>query len=247
MKGQLKKFGFLTSVTLVLAAAPGIAAAQQATLYEIVENMDVVKLSPPQCQEYPGECHRVSNWTAQGTADRDSPFCPGYLLPEGVDSCTITAFGTDDIELNTFSGKVWANIVAVANLDNTVDGPEGAVYTGQITGVISFRQPPTADLKKTKMLLGPAVPLIYVTDGKFYPDQVPTIRTSPGAPPAGNPALFNSTFRLPFAVAQNGARERVVRGKKAYYLGDNGSLIAVDRLDESALGFPLLRAEVFFQ
>jgi hypothetical protein len=241
MKGKFKYLGLLASTTLALVAGlPGFASAQQATLYEIVENLDLVKLQTTG--------HRVSNWTAQGTADKDSAFCPGSLLPEGVTTCTITAFGTDDIDLATFTGTVWANVVAVANLDNTVDGPEGALFTGQITGDISF-PPVQADLGKRKALMGPAVPLISVTNGKFFPDAVPTVRTSPPpvVPTTGEAARFDSTFRLPFAVGHTGGREKPEHGKKAYYLSDTGSLIALDRVDEFALGFALLRAEVYFK
>jgi hypothetical protein len=80
-----------------MAGLPGVAAAQmRAVLYEIVETLGLTLL--------PG--HRVSNWTAQGTAEAGSPFCPAALLPPGVPSCTITAFGMDAIDLSTFVGSV---------------------------------------------------------------------------------------------------------------------------------------------
>jgi hypothetical protein len=176
----------------------------------------------------------------------------------GVPYCTITAFGMDDIDLDLLTtdfivGTVWANIVAVANQDNVVDAPEVAAFSGQITGDIivlqpDFSLPVVPDLGKKKSLLGPALPLIYVINGKFFPDAVPTIRVSPPSPlpSSGDTASFGSTFRLPFRVGENGVPEKPERGKKAYYLADDGSLIKVDKQDEFALGFPLLRAEVFF-
>lgn len=230
-----------------VAGFPGLAIAQQAVLYEIVENLDTVTLLTTN--------HRISNWTAQGTAEAGSPFCP---LPPGAPSCTITAFGMDDIDVNDLSptfltGTVWANIVAVVNGDNEVDAAEVAFFSGQITGDITVfppgGSPPVApDLGKKKSVLGPSLPLIYVINGKFFPDGPPTIRTSPPAvPPGGIPgAEFASTFRLPFKVGENGALAKPERGKNAYYLGDDGSLIKVDKQDEFAQGFPLLRAEVFF-
>jgi hypothetical protein len=242
MKGKLKFLGLLASLTLLLVAGtPGLASAQQATLYEIVENMDVVKLQTTG--------HRVSNWTAQGTAAAGSPFCPVAVLPPGASSCTITAFGMDDIDVTTFIGTVWANIGATANLDNIVDGPEVPLFTGQITGKITIMPTVEADLHKNKSLMGPAVPLIYVRNGKFFPDAVPVVRTSPPAklPKVGDTARFDSTFRLPFTLGQDGKREKVQRGQKAFYLADDGSLIKVDKQDEYALGFALLRAEVFFK
>jgi hypothetical protein len=250
MKGKsLKQSRLLAPLTLALVAGvPGLAAAQQAKLYEIVENLDVVEF------QQSGGTHRVSNWSAQGSADVGSPFCPPAVVPPGVTSCTITAFGRDEINLTTFSGTVWANVVAVANLDNVVDGPEGGVFSGQITGNISFLPPAGGgpvqpDLGKKKSLLGPSVPLIYVTDGKFFADTFPVIREClPSMLPTGKPtAKFGSTFRLPFIVDNNGKHETPQHGKNAFYLADDGSLIKVDRQEEFALDFPLLRAEVFFK
>jgi hypothetical protein len=234
----LKSLGLLIALSFaMMAGVPAVASAQQAVLYEIVENLDTVHLQTT------GE--RVSYWTAQGTAQGGSPFCPAAL---GVPTCTITAFGTDAINLTTFAGTVWANVVAVANLDNAVDAPEAAVFSGQITGSITVFPIVEPDLAKKKALLGPALPLIYITGGKFFADRVPTIRTSPPRRlPSGSPtATFESTFRLPFKVTPEGKRETPERGKTAYYLDDDGSLIKVDKQDEFALGFPLLRGEVFF-
>jgi hypothetical protein len=242
MKSKVKCVGVLASLALALVAGlPGLATAQQAVLYEIVENLDTVKFATTGI--------RVSHWTAQGTADAGSPFCPA--LPPGVPSCTITAFGRDEINLGTLTGAVWANIVAVVNGDNVVDAPEAAAFSGQITGNITVFPPDGSpvepDLGKKKSLLGPLLPLIYVTDGKFFPDTLPTIRTSPADLPAGTgSASFTSTFRLPFKVGKDGVPAKPERGKNAYYLADDGSLIKVDKQDEFALGFPLLRAEVFF-
>jgi hypothetical protein len=246
MNGNGKRGRLLVSLGVVLMVGlPGVAAAQvRAVLYEIVENLDLTLL--------PG--HRVSNWTAQGTTEAASPFCPAALLPPGVPSCTITAFGMDAIDLSTFVGTVWANVGMVANLDNIVDGTEGVAFTGQITGDITIFPPAggglvAPDLNKNKQVLGPLLPLIYVTNGKFFPDASPAIRTSPPSPlpSSGATAHFDSTFRLPFKVGKTGVPQTPERGQSAYYLGDDGSLIRVHRQNEFALGFPLLRAEVFFK
>jgi hypothetical protein len=245
MSGRLK----LSLPGALLLALPGLstpAAAQPAVLYEIVENLDGTKLAAG---------HRVSNWTAQGSAQAGSPFCPLQT------SCTITAFGTDDIDLTgqVPTGKVWANIVAVGNFDNPTDGPEYAMFSGQLTGNLSIFSPDgsfvTADFGKNKTFLGPMIPLIFVQDGKFWADPQPTIRTAPLVDAAGNyvvpptppTSTFHGTFRLPFNVGKTGAKERAERGRNAYYLADDGGLIKVDKQDEFSQGFPLLRAEVFFQ
>jgi hypothetical protein len=250
-----KYLGLLASTFLTLAAAlPGVATADQpeAILYEVIENLDTAALVTTG--------HRISFWTAQGTAQAGSPFCPlavAAALP-GAAACTITAFGMDHIDLSRLEtsvvvGNVWANIVAVVNPveDNPVDGPEAAAFSGQITGDIQIAPTTTLssvtpELGKNKSLLGPALPLIYVTNGKFFADARPTVRTQPGDPPMGVPATFDATFRLPFKVTKMG-RVKPERGTNAYYLADNGSLIKVDRQDEFAMGFPLLRAEVFFR
>jgi hypothetical protein len=68
-------------------------------------------------------------------------------------------------------------------------------------------------------------------------------------PSADATATFESTFRLPFNVVNVGETPTPVppeKGRNAFYLGDDGNLIKVDKEDEFALGFPLLRGEVFF-
>jgi hypothetical protein len=241
MTNALHCVGILAALSFVLmAGVPTIASGQEAVLYEIVENLDTVHLQAT------GE--RVSYWTAQGTAQGGSPFCPAAL---SVPTCTITAFGTDSINLTTFAGTVWANVVAVANLDNVVDAPEAAVFSGQITGTITIFPIVELNLGKKKALLGPALPLIYITGGHFFPDALPTVRTSQPSPlpSADATATFESTFRLPFNVVNVGETPTPVppeKGRKAFYLGDDGNLIKVDKEDEFALGFPLLRGEVFF-
>jgi hypothetical protein len=255
MKTQAKYSASLASLVMLGAATlvavlPAQAAAQaHAVLYELVENLDTVALT--------NTGHRISYWTAQGTAQAGTPFCP---LPVGSPPCTITAFGMDDIDVNPNSptyltGRVWANIAAVANPieDNPVDGAEAVFRSGQITGAITIFPPSggatlAPELGKKKKALGPALPLLYVTEGKFFLDQQPTVRTTPPVDlPTGDPtATFDSTFRLPFKVGKQGP-EPAERGKNAFYLADDGSLVKVDKQDEVALGFPLLRAEVRFK
>jgi len=244
MSGKLKLSFPVSLSLLVLAGLSTPAAAQPAVLYEIVENIDAQKTM--------ATGHRVSNWTAQGTAQANTAFCPVQT------SCTITAFGSDDIG-PTGTGWVWANIVAVANFDNPTDGPEFPVFSGQITGDVTIFAPNgglvMANLNKNKTVLGPMFPLIYVQNGKFYADSSATVRTAPQFDSAGNfvppsgpvSATFHSTFRLPFNIGKTGGRERPEVGRNAYYLADNGGHIKVDKQDEFALGFPLLRAEVVFE
>ena len=233
---ELKYLGAFAALALVLVTglpAPAAAAAPQAVLYEFVENLDEVVLFTTGVRE--------SHWTAQGTAEHDTALCP---FPT---TCTITAFGMDSINLSTGSGTVWANIAVVANDDNVVDGPEGVRFTGQVTGNITIFPMVTPHLHKHRVAFGPALYILHGTDGKFFPDAIPTIRTSPPSPlpTDGATANLTSTFRLPFQVAKNGAHVKPERGKNAFYLADDGSLIKVDKQTEFALGFALLRAEIF--
>jgi len=104
------------------------------------------------------------------------------------------------------------------------------------------------ELGKHKKALGPALFLIYITNGKFFPDQYATVRTSPPSvlPTVGATATFESTFRLPFNVTGSGKASAPQRGRAAFYLAADGSLIRLDRQNEFSQGFPLLRGEVFF-
>lgn len=251
MTDKVRCVGLLASLWFVLAAVlPGPAVAQQAVLYEVVENLDTVQLQTTGV--------RTSYWTAQGYAAVGSPFCPAEVVPVGTNYCTITAFGSDSIDTAKLTtdyvvGQIWANVVTVANLDNSVDGAEVAVFSGQITGDVTVLQPnglppvvPNLG-KKKKTVLGPGLPIIYIVNGKFFPDPYPIVRVQPPATPPteGHTAAFTSTFRLPFALTSVGTRTKPEVGRTAYYLNDDGSLVTV-RAREHAMGFALLRGEVSF-
>ena len=53
------------------------------------------------------------------------------------------------------------------------------------------------------------------------------------------------TFRLPFSVSQAGQREKVSRGRDAFYLDDQGRLDRVKH-DEQSLGVPTVKLEINF-
>jgi hypothetical protein len=240
---MLRTLTLLVCLPLVLVAWPTPAPAQDSVLYEIVENLDLPLL------ESTGV--RVSYWTAQGWARAGSPFCPEAALARvrsKAKSCSVTAFGTDSIDPATLGGTVWANIASVVNCDNPVDAAECVVLTGQMEGRLSLIPfdgvPVVPDLGKRWQILGPTVPLIYVA-GTFAPDDVVTLRQSPpDSPPPPGPFKLRATFRLPFQISKIGRPVPAGPGR-AFYLDDDGSLIRLHR-DESALGVPVLRAEVTF-
>lgn len=231
----------LLAVLVPLGAASAGEAATQAVFYEIMENLT---------QDLTATTPRLSHWAAQGTAVAGSPFCPKQLISElkkmklvsgTPTSCTITGFGNDAID-PTFTGTVAVpDFAVVINTDNVVDAPERVVMTGSITGklvIVPFGPGGvTPDLNRKKAVLGPSVPLILVQDGVFTPDPFFGVSLPP--------SCFTGTFRLPFQVTSAGQRTEPVRDGKAFYLGDDGSLIKV-RPEEFAFGFPMLRAEVTF-
>jgi hypothetical protein len=232
----------LTALAAVLGAgsSPAAPAGPHAVFYEVVENLT---------EESP---HRVSHWAAQGTAAVGSPFCPTELIQALLrrrlisrtpDSCVITAFGMDDIDLATGTGEVTVlDFATVINGDNVVDGPERVVLTGTLAARLTLVPfgplGVVPDIRGRSSTIGPAVPLIRVTDGVFTPDPFFGIQLPP--------VNFSGTFRLPFKVEDGGRLQRPTRDHPAYYLGDDGRLIEVQP-DEFTFGFPMLRAEVTFE
>ena len=149
-----------------------LASAQQVFLNETVENVKPAGLP----------VLRISHWTAQGTAQVGSPFCPADKVTAAgasqATSCSVTAFGMDVIDQSGAQLPViWANIAAVANCDNVVKAPGCPILTGQIGGILNeflcfpgFPCDGAAGLGDKKQFLGPALPIIGVI-GKFFPDK----------------------------------------------------------------------------
>jgi hypothetical protein len=129
MHSGLRVVAAITLFTGLALSGAKPVAAQQAVLYELVENVDLPELMATGV--------RVSYWTAQGTAQAGSPFCPAAALARlarKATGCTVTAFGMDSINLATLAGTVWANLASVVNCDNSMDAAEGVVMTGQMQG-----------------------------------------------------------------------------------------------------------------
>jgi hypothetical protein len=231
--------GLARDLIPVAHVLPPTPAGPDAVLYEVMENLT---------QAPTATTPRVSHWAAQGTAVAGSPACPNELLAQllalhllsGIPaSCTITAFGSDAIELTGRGTVQVPDFATVINADNLVDGPEGVVMTATITGdlrVIPFDPSGViGELTAKKAMLGPSVPLIRV-QGLFSP-------TLFGVPLT--PSCFTGTFRLPFRVSSVGKPDKPVHGQRAFYLGDDGNLIRVPP-EAFAFGFPMLRVDVTF-
>jgi len=159
------------ALALLLAGGPSLASAQQVFLNETVENVKPAGLP----------VLRVSHWTAQGSAQVGSPFCPSAQLAAAgasqATACSVTAFGMDIIDMSGAQLPViWANIAAVANCDNVVKAPGCPILTGQIGGILNefvcfpgFPCAGTTPLGDKKQFLGPSLPIIGVV-GQFFPD-----------------------------------------------------------------------------
>ena len=222
-----------------------------ARLYEVTENMSLDDLGAPTT--------RTATAALQGTAQLGSPLCPAELvnllarapkdgglglLTSADKPCTITAIGSDEVDLATGAGSLEGGFAVVINLDNITDAPEFVVMTGQFKGnmqvlVDMSANPPTQ------------LPLIALTDGTFEPQFVLGEKIQPGVPIFGldpatfAPASFSGVFRLPFALDRRGKRMRPHPTRDAFYLGDRGQLIKV-KPEEWSLGFPTVLVEIEF-
>lgn len=247
----------LLSLLFMALVSPLAAAAQDrhtvrkvdATLYEVTENMSLDDLSNPS--------FRTATAALQGTARFGTPLCPADLvrlllsiglLPKQDKTCTITAFGNDEVNTVTGAGTLTGippagGFAVVINLDNTTDAPEFVVMTGQFEGAMQV-------LADTSVSPPRQLPLIAITGGTFTPMDVLGVPVAQlevfGLDPAKfGPVNFTGVFRLPFTVDRRGKRWRARHGQEAVYLGDRGQLIRV-KPDERSLGFPTVRVEIDF-
>jgi len=219
-----------------------------AKLYEVTENMSLDDLAAPTL--------RTAIASLQGTAKLGSPLCPVDLvhllhslglLTKAEKPCTITAVGSDEVNLTEGTGALMGHppgggFAVVVNLDNPTDAPEFVVMTGTFEGLMQV----AVDTSTTPPQ---KLPLIYLTNGKFTPTEVLGFPISAigmiGLDPAKyGPVGFTGVFRLPFTVDRYGWH-RPQASKEAFYLGDQGQLIKV-KPDERSLGFPTVRVEIDF-
>jgi hypothetical protein len=109
---------------LTVAVGPSPAAAADATMYELYENMSVV--------QYDGRTYRRA-WSAiKGTAR------PGTLLCPLSVTCSVNGVGQSSVDVATGQGTVSGQIQIVVQGDNPVDGPEAVVLSGKFGGTMNF-------------------------------------------------------------------------------------------------------------
>ena len=109
---------------LAVVVGPRPAAAAEATLYEVFENMFIA--------QYDGRTYR-EGWAAlTGTARPGTLLCPLPL------TCALHATGASRVEVATGKGTFGGDLKVVVQGDNEVDGPEAIVLAGQFSGTMDF-------------------------------------------------------------------------------------------------------------
>jgi hypothetical protein len=109
---------------LAVAIGPAPAAGADATLYELIENMSLVRIA--------GDDYR------QGWAALEGNASPGTLLCPMLVTCTVHATGMASVKIATGAGWFRGDITVVVQGDNEVDGPEAVVLRGEFSGVMDF-------------------------------------------------------------------------------------------------------------
>jgi hypothetical protein len=130
-----RMIAILGLVGAAVTGAPVVASAGGATLYELTENMKVVKLSFR--HRGPVE-RRIATAAISGTADRGTPLCPAPKFENEPFMCVVNVQGSDNISLKTGRGSLEGRFTTVIQGDNPVDGPEAVVLTGEFEGRMDF-------------------------------------------------------------------------------------------------------------
>jgi hypothetical protein len=217
---------------LMWGPAPALAGElsnADAVLYEVTEDMYLtVRDANGSVVSYVSDAGKATNRQAvaqlAGYAKFGTPLCPAWVktITKAI-QCTINAKGADNLSLATGKGTLSGVYAVVVQGDNGVDAPEFVIITGTFTG--------DADLS---MAMSGQAPLGFITNG------VATIDGYDGAA-----FKFTGTFRLPFALDENGQRRRARRESAAYYLSDQGQPMMLTA-DERSLGVPTVRLEIGF-
>ena len=198
MRTRLKRLVFAALVMIVPAlVGPSIAAAADAQLYELTENMRLVN----------GRVVTSRKATSQlmGWANAGTPLCPATLvqglaaaalIPAETTQCWINATGRDSIDVATGQGPFGGSYTVVIQGDNQVDGAEFVVSRGTFKGRMDF---------SPAILMG--VPYGTVV-GSLTPQGAASVP-------------FTGTFRLPFVLPAGDGYT------PALYLTDEGGVIPV--------------------
>ena len=189
----------------------------EAVLYEVTEKMYLLdaegNVVPPDLAVVRKADASLFGWSRVG-----NPLCPSSQLVTnlGLNACSVTADGIDNISLWTGKGSVDGTFAVVVQDDNVADAPEYVVMNGGFAGQMDLSIRP----------LGKIV-------GTF---------TSAGSSPVG----FCGMFRLPFELQSDGKRANPRRGNPHYYLADDGTTLIPVQAAEKSIGMPTVRLELKF-
>lgn len=193
-------------------------AGAEAVLYEVTEKMylldDQGNVVPPNLATFRKADASLFGWSRVG-----NPLCPSSQLITnlGLNACSVTADGIDNISLWTGKGSVDGTFAVVVQDDNAADAPEYVVMNGGFGGQMDLSIRPLGKIVGTFTAGGGSAP-------------VP----------------FCGTFRLPFEMQQDGKRGNPRRGNPHYYLGDDGATLIPVQAAEKSIGMPTVRLELRF-
>jgi hypothetical protein len=216
---------FMTFAALLLScvsvvATAGIAAGQNAVLYEVTEQMKVKRK----------DTVRAATASLMGSISAGTSLCPDWLLAAmKVGGCSIAVTASDTINLASGQGPVSGTFSVLIPGDNPVDGPELVIAEGTLRGMIDL-SPAVVGWN------GVRVPLGTIT-GEW------SARGSRGGPLEGlrTEGTLTGTFRLPFADPWLGAAYML----NPYAYPAEGAAMGITK-DELSLGVPTVRLELGF-
>lgn len=216
-------------LALMVGPAPALANGPNAVLYEVSENMLLLKADgQTPTGDLSEAAFRYADAALTGWAELGTPLCPSELLvvyPKAK-RCAVNANGHDMISLTNGTGLVWGEFTVVINADNPSDGAEAVAGWGKFSGNGSLAPAlqgiPLGSLEAQGEVSFPS-PTGIITQG----------------------FSFTGTFRLPFSMAQDGSKGHARVDRAAFYLQDNGQLLKV-RENERSIGWATVRLEINF-
>jgi hypothetical protein len=116
-----------------VVGSPAVAGAGRATLYELTENMKIMKKH----QRKNPVGHRVATSALTGVADLGTPLCPKPEFQSGI-GCAVNVLGNDNVSLSDGYGTLSGHFATVIQGDNPVDGPETVALQGTFKGHMDF-------------------------------------------------------------------------------------------------------------
>jgi hypothetical protein len=132
MTSTTRMIAVLGVLGVAVVGTPALAAAGSARLYELTENMKLVKKNQVE--------RRIATSALTGMAQLGTPLCPSPSdkLKSDGDRCAVNVFGNDNVSLATGLGTLFGTFATVIQADNPVDGPEEVVVQGEFRGQMDF-------------------------------------------------------------------------------------------------------------